>query len=414
MNEEPAVLNFYIYCKKNCPRRVLAASRNYRYFIENGLRPVDDPKKADLIIIHSCGGFKLTEEFSISTLEKVLKIKSKSSKVIMTGCLPKINNKALTPYDGVLIIPTEDLAILDSLIHARTPYDSIPESSIIHGVNDLYHGTFIKNLRRNLSLVRVIGFNGRLLTAFKRYLRRKMHHTSGNIYFHEETYKIVTSEGCLGNCTFCAIKFAMPVFQSVPEEQIIENFRFGLKQNYKNFALTGADTGAYGIDIHTNLSNLLEKLFATEGNYKMILVDLNARWLVKDYEELFFVLKKNAEKISKIILPIQSGSNRILRLMKRHYNIDEVKKCILDLQKNIPNLNLETHIMVGFPSETEEDFQMSLNLLRDLQFSKVEIYKYEDRPGTIASKMTDKISDTTMNKRVKILAKAASDFAYRF
>ncbi len=105
-------------------------------------------------------------------------------------------------------------------------------------------------------------------------------------------------------------------------------------------------------------------------------------------------------------MPIQSGSDRILGLMRRYYTIVEVKKCILDFQKNIPTINLETHIIVGFPSETEEDFQMSLNLLRDVQFSKVEIYKYEDRPGTIASKMTDKISDKTKNQRGKKLKQA--------
>jgi tRNA A37 methylthiotransferase MiaB len=411
MIEEPVIETFYISCKKNCPRRVLEASRNYRYFIKNGLQPVDNPKNANLILVHSCGGFKLSEEASILTLEKVLNVKSKSSKVIMTGCLPKINKKALSPYDGVLIIPTEDLATsLDSLIHAKTPYNSIPESSIIEDVNDLYYGTFIKRTKRNLGLLRAIGFNRRLLKAFKRFLRRNLFHVTINTYFREETYKLVTSEGCVGECTYCAIRFAMPVFHSIPEEQIIENFRVGLNHNYKNFALTGADIGAYGIDMHTNLPNLLEKLFAVEGDYKLTLVDLNARWFTKYYKELLFVLENNAEKVSKIILPIQSGSDRILRLMRRHYSIDDVKKCILDLQKNIPTSPLETHIMVGFPGETEEDFQMSLQLLKDVHFSKVDIYKYEDRPRTVASKMTNKIPDAIINKRVKkLLANATSE-----
>lgn len=410
MSEDPAIQTFYIYCKKNCPRRVLEASKNYRYFIKNGLRPADDPKKADIILVHSCGGFKISEESSILTLEKALKVKSKSSKVIMTGCLPKINKKALSPYDEALIVPTEDLGILDSIIHAKTPYNSIPESSIIEDVSDLYYGTLIKRAKRDLSSMRAIGFNRRLLKAVKRYLRRNLFHVTINTYFRDETYKLVTSEGCVGECTYCAIRFAMPVFHSFPDEQIINNFRFGLKHGYTNFALAGADIGAYGIDMHTNLPNLLEKLFAVEGDYKIILVDLNARWFVKYYKELLFVLKNNADKVSKIILPIQSGSNRILRLMRRHYDIDVVKKCILDLQQTLPDLPLETHILVGFPGETEEDFQRSLQLLNDVHFSKVEVYKYEDRPKTVASKMTDKISDATINKRVKtLLSKATSD-----
>jgi len=201
---------------------------------------------------------------------------------------------------------------------------------------------------------------------------------------------------------------------SLPEEQIIENFKFGLKNNYTNFALTGADIGAYGVDIGTSLSNLLKKLFAIEGEYKLNLIDLNARWLVKYCDNLVAILKKNAKKLSRIMIPIQSGSNRILRLMNRRYNIDDVKKCILALQKNVPSLNIETHILVGFPGETEEDFQMSLNLLKDIQFSKVEIYRYEDRPRTAASKMADKVSDKTKKKRARRLAEIANEAACVF
>jgi len=415
MNEDLKWLTFFIHCKKNCPRRVLEASKNYRYFIENGLQPVDNPKNADLIVIHSCGGFNLGEETSILTLKQVLNVKSKSSKVIMTGCLTKINKEALEPYaDKALIASTNDLGVvLDEIIRARTPYNSVPESSLISDVNELYRGTLVKKIRTNLKAIHTIGFNIMLLKAFKRYLKRKLFHTTGNSYFHKKTFKIIISEGCTGNCTYCAIKFAMPAFHSVPEEQILENFRIGLKQNYKVVALSGADIGAYGVDSHSSLANLLEKIFAIEGDYKLIINDLNARWLINDYENMLSVLSKNAEKIFKILLPIQSGSDRILRLMKRHYTIDEVKKCILDIQKNIPNLNIETHILVGFPTETEEDFQMSLNLVRDIQFSKVEIYKYEDRPQTPASKMTEKVSDAVMNQRVKILTKATKMTARR-
>ena len=392
------VLSFYIYCKKYCPRRVLAASRNYTYFVKNGLIPVDNLKKADLIVIHSCGGFNLDEEFSLLTLENALKKKSTSSKVIMTGCLPKINKGALSQFEEALIIPTEELSILDSIIDAKIPYNSIPESSIIRDVNDLYHGTPIKRIRRKL------GFNRYFLTILS-YLRKKLDFKTRNSYFDEGTYKIVISDGCVGNCTYCAIKFAMPKYTSIPEKQIVEKFRTGLQHNFKSFALTGADIGSYGIDINTNLPNLLDRLFAVEGDYKIILIDLNVRWLIKEYKSLFSVLKKNEEKLHTIIIPIQSGSDKILRLMQRHYKIGEVKKCLSDFQENIPNINIATHIMVGFPGETESDFQMSLDLLKNLNFSHIQIYKYEDRPGTAASKLPDKLPPKIIDKRAKMLSK---------
>lgn len=391
--------SFYIYVKKHCPRRSLEASKNSQYFIQNGLKPVDDPKKADLIIIHTCGGFKSDEELSIQTLKKALEIKS--AKVIVTGCLPKINPAKLENFNNVPILATEELGKLDSLIEAKVNYDKASDSPIIYGINDLYRGTLFSRIRRHF------GFNTTFLKLCVNYIRQ-IFQKPQDPYFSKETYKIEIAKGCVGNCSYCAIKLAMPKFHSIPESKIIEKFKSGLKQNYKNFALIAGDIGSYGLDMQTNFPSLLKKLFKIRGDYKIMLVDLNARWLVKYYQDLFPILKDNANRISEIIIPIQSGSNRILGLMQRHYTIDEVKKCLLDLQREIPSIELETHLLVGFPDETDEDFQMSINLLREVTFSKVLVYKYDDRPVTVAYKLPNKISKEIIDNRAKILEKEAN------
>lgn len=391
---------FYIY-SRYCPRRLLVASKNYKYFVDNGLREVYRPEDADLIIIHSCGGFNSTEENSLSTLEKALKVKSNSAKIIFTGCLPKINKSALTPYKGVLTIPTEELSQLDSLINSKVPYDSIPDTPIIHGINKLYRGSLWERIKK-------IGFNRKLFTIPRDYLTQKLTNKTDDPFLDQRTCKIEISRGCVGNCTYCAIKLAQTGFHSLQEEQIIENFRFGLKQQFKKFIITGCDIGAYGIDNGTNFPNLLNNIFAIEGDYSVILNDMNPRWLVKYHEKLFSILQKNTEKVSKIILPIQSASNRILALMNRQYDIDEVQKCITELHEKIPTINLETHLIVGFPGETEQDFCESLDLLKYSIFSKVWVYKYEDRPGTVASKLKPKVTDKIIKKRVKKLRKVVN------
>jgi tRNA A37 methylthiotransferase MiaB len=195
----------------------------------------------------------------------------------------------------------------------------------------------------------------------------------------------------------------MPKFHSHPQKEIIENFKNGLNAGYKNFALIAGDIGCYGVDIGTSLPKLLEELFKVEGDYKIALIDLNVQWLLKYYSELLTILKSNSEKISTVILPIQSGSDKILNLMNRHYAIDDVKRCISDLKKSIPEILIETHVVVGFPGETTDDFSKSIQLVKEIQFSKVLVYKYEERPGTLAVNLPKKVPKDQIDKRAKIL-----------
>lgn len=397
MKKEPS--NFFIYAKQHCPRRSIEASKLYRYLVKNGLHPVDDLKQADFIIIYTCGGFEVDEGFSILTLEKALKDRKKSAKIIATGCLPKIDPNKLKVYDISYIIPASEIDKLDSIINANMAYVECPNVSVVQGIHDLYHGPFIQRIKRHL------GLNTEFLRVAVNYLRQKLFNPSADL--SKTTYRIEIAKGCLGTCSYCAIKLAMPKFHSFSEEEIIENFQFGLKSGYSHFALLAGDIGCYGVDISTTLPSLLRKLLAVAGNYKLTLVDLNPRWLVEYCPDFISVLKANSKKVTRLIMPIQSGSNRILKLMRRHYDIDDVKKCVLNIQRSVPKLMIETHILVGFPGETDEDFQKSLELIKEMKFSKVEVYQYEDRPGTDALTLPCKVPKETIIARKKMLAKEA-------
>jgi tRNA A37 methylthiotransferase MiaB len=98
--------------------------------------------------------------------------------------------------------------------------------------------------------------------------------------------------------------------------------------------------------------------------------------------------------------------------MNRQYEIEEVKRCVLDLQKNIPGLNIETNIIVGFPGESEIDFQASLDLLKTISFSKVVIYRYQDRPGTKSINLPDKVSKRIVQQRIRIIRKQIKNSVY--
>lgn len=395
MENSSDVKTFYVYANKWCPRRGLDFSRLCEYFIANNLEAASDPKKADLIVILTCGLYAVYEEFSILTIEKALK--NRSAKVVITGCLPKIDPERLKAYDTAIIILPEDLGKLDSLIRAKVPYNELP-MAIVQGIHDLYHGTLLSRSSRFVvrTAERSRFFNFGFLSG------------SEDIMFAPTTYKLEIAKGCLGNCSYCAIRLGMEKFHSFPEEQILESFRAGLKGGYKNFALVAGDIGCYGIDRQTSLPILLKKLFAVDGDFKILLWDLNVGWFIKYYPQLRSVLMANSAKVSKIVVPIESGSDRILRLMNRGYEIEKVKECLLDLLRTVPSINLETQIIVGFPGEANEDFQKTLDLVKAIRFSKVVVFKYEDRPNTQALEFPDKVSKSIINRRARVLAKKAN------
>jgi threonylcarbamoyladenosine tRNA methylthiotransferase CDKAL1 len=184
-------------------------------------------------------------------------------------------------------------------------------------------------------------------------------------YDRDDLFTIRLARGCLGNCSYCAIKFAAGTLESKPIGEILLEFKKGLSQGHRLFTLIAGDTGCYGIDIGTSAVELLSEIFKVDGAYKLIIKEFNAQWLIKYQSELETLLTTNFDKIDYIIVPVQSASDKILRLMQRPYNIENVKNCLRSLKSNIPQLNITTHIMAGFPEETEEDFQKSVDFIRE-------------------------------------------------
>ena len=157
------------------------------------------------------------------------------------------------------------------------------------------------------------------------------------------------------------------------------------------------------MDLDTSILELLEKTLALDGNFKLIITDFNPQWLIKYYDGLVPIIQKNQNRLLGISTPIQSGSDRILRLMKRPYKIEKVKEKLKDLNNKFPRLRLRTQIIVGFPGEAPEDFAETKKLIQECNFYQVEFFKYDDRPNTEAVDMEKKIPEEIINERAKEL-----------
>jgi tRNA A37 methylthiotransferase MiaB len=183
----------------------------------------------------------------------------------------------------------------------------------------------------------------------------------------------------------------------------MQEFSEGLQSGYKQFALIGTDTGSYGRDIQTNLVNLLRAMVSVKGEYWLKLRNVHPRTLIKMLPEFLDVFKSG--KIVHMTTALQHGNNRILKLMKRGYTIEDFKYAIGAVKKSCPNLKIRSQLMVGFPGETEAEFNDTLNLLDEIQFDFIEVYKYSPRPNTMAAEMPNQVTNKTANKRYFMLHK---------
>jgi len=217
----------------------------------------------------------------------------------------------------------------------------------------------------------------------------------------EKKWYIKIVSGCKNCCSYCSDRLSFKWARSVPVEAILKQFELGLAANYEHFFFVGRDLGSYGYDIGLTLADLLNKIAETYPNqtYKISIMNVSPSSLMVLYPKLDHSLL--SKKIFEIGSHIQSGSERILKLMGKTFKLDDWEKTIRDIDKNYPNIRVATSIMLGFPGETDEDFKKTTNLLSNLLFDKVYVYTYCERPNLPSLKLTDRVPEATKIRRLK-------------
>ncbi|MFW6040830.1 MAG: tRNA (N(6)-L-threonylcarbamoyladenosine(37)-C(2))-methylthiotransferase [Thermoplasmatota archaeon] len=210
------------------------------------------------------------------------------------------------------------------------------------------------------------------------------------------------ASGCLGSCSYCITKLARGYLKSWELEKIKRRFENLLNLGTKEIRLTCQDTASYGLDINTTLPKLLERLLSIEGDYRIRIGMMNPDSAYPIIDDL--IEKFKDERIYKFLhLPLQSGSDKILNKMNRKYDIDTWKEVVNLFRNNLPHLTLSTDIIVGFPGESKQDFEMSKNVLKEIKPDIVNVTRFSARPGTSAFSMDDKIHSRIKKKRSKEL-----------
>ena len=215
-------------------------------------------------------------------------------------------------------------------------------------------------------------------------------------------------DGCNSFCTYCIIPYTRGQVRSKNMEEVEKEVTTLVENGYKEIVLTGIHTGKYGIDLkNMNLEKLLRKLVTIPNIYRIRLSSIEINEI---NEGIMDLIQNNNIIAGHFHVPLQSGSNKILKLMNRKYTKEEFIEKIEKIKKLRKDISITTDLIVGFPGETEEDFQETINTLKKIKFTKIHTFPYSKRDGTVASNMKNQIDGKTKKSRVKEILKLSNEF----
>lgn len=217
-------------------------------------------------------------------------------------------------------------------------------------------------------------------------------------------------DGCNAFCSYCIIPYVRGRVRSKAPEDVINEVTTLVEKGYKEIVLTGIHTGRYGIDINTSLEELLNRLVKIPNIYRIRLSSIEINEITPGIKKL---LKENKVMAKHLHIPLQSGSNKILRLMNRRYNKEEFLSMIEDL-KTIEDISLTTDLIVGFPKETEEEFNETIDTLNKIGFTKIHTFPYSKRKGTPAASMEGQVSPEVKKDRVHTILKLSNEYEHNY
>ncbi|MBI1970743.1 tRNA (N(6)-L-threonylcarbamoyladenosine(37)-C(2))-methylthiotransferase [Candidatus Woesearchaeota archaeon] len=337
--------------------------------VQAGYEEAFSAQEADLVIINSCT-VKNGAEAKMFTAMNAAATQLKKPTII-TGCVPQGQPSLLTEV------------LKNTSIVGVTQYDKIA-----YAVEKTLQGETIHLLQRNPEES----------PLNKPKVRRN------------PIVEIVPiNSGCLGSCTYCKTLHSRGRLRSYPKEDIIRQIKRAVEEGVKEVWLTSEDTGAWGKDIGLRLPDLLQEVIRVSGDFKVRLGMGNPNHILGFLDELVSIMKH--QKMFKFLhLPAQSGNNRILQLMKREYTAEEYKTIATRFRQEIPAITIATDIIVGFPTETDEEFQDSLRLIHDTRPSVLNISRFWDRPGTAAA-MMPQLDPTLVKERSKCVTELFNSIA---
>lgn len=333
---------------------------------ENEIDIVDSIEKADVIIVNTCY-VKLPTENKITYRIQKLQKDFPDKKIIIGGCMVEI-----------------DAEKLDKIA---------PDCSWI-GPHQLNKSANIVEATYCGNVVREYGFSKESKVNVPKLVDDGLIHI------------IQICEGCLGACTFCCTRFARGPLNSYPIADIKEEARKAIENGACEIQLTAQDTAAFGRDSGEKLSDLIKEVANLDGDFRIRVGMMHPKNILNDVDEIIDAMK-HPKVYDFIHLPVQSGSDKVLSDMRRGHTVNQYLDVVSKFRKEIPDLTLAVDIIVGYPTETDDDFKSTIELLENIKPSLIHLSKYQHRKGAVSSSLPE-IPHEVMKKRSKLLSEIKS------
>jgi len=385
LNAETRDKKFHVLSTtEGCATNLLENSSYRKQFENQGLKASDSAQDADVILINTCGYNQDMESKAAETIA-TYQARFPGKEIVLAGCMPKINPRLVREKFAGLEVRS-------------LPADSGESQSYQFDRADF---ATLSSKHKLVLLLRPILYK---FENFFGYRLSPLHNLLQSVIVNEDFFLITVSTGCLGSCTFCAIKRAKGRLRSRPLAPLMSEFAAGLKAGRKKFWLLGDDIGCWGQDLGLSLVDLLKAFTQRTEDFELVVNYVDPQFLVRYGSELQQVFQDR--RIIGMNLPIQSGSDRVLRDMSRQYQANPVYDTLRGLKRLNPGLAVKTNLIVGFPGETWQDFAMSLRSV--FHFDAILALKFTPRPQTPAAEMQTQIPEAVKNLRMLIMNLAIS------
>lgn len=207
-------------------------------------------------------------------------------------------------------------------------------------------------------------------------------------------------DGCENFCSYCIIPFVRGKCRSKNPDEVIDEITDLVNHGYQEVVLTGIHTGNYGVDLDTNFASLLKRVVAIPGLLRLRISSIEITELTKDVLD---VIRDSSIIVDHMHIPLQAGSNHVLSLMSRKYDLDYYFNKINEIREVRPNMAITTDVIVGFPGESEEDFLETIDTCKKVGFTKIHVFPYSERKGTKAMELPDHIEPSVKKERARRL-----------
>jgi len=356
-------------CSLGCKVNIYESELVTNILKNNNYTVVDFEDKADIYIINTCSVTNESDKKSRKMINRAKK-NNPAAIIIVMGCYSQVNAEDI---DVDIVLGNKD------------------KSKIVEIIEE-----YIKTKQKK-----------KIIYDLTKVEFEKMEIT--NFDSHTRAF-VKIQDGCNAFCSYCIIPYVRGRVRSKDPEDVIKEVTTLVEKGYKEIVLTGIHTGRYGTDINTTLEELLNKLVNIPNIYRIRLSSIEINEITPGIKEL---LKENKVMAKHLHIPLQSGSNKILKLMNRRYNKEEFLSMVDNL-RDIPDISLTTDLIVGFPNEDEEEFNETIDTLKKIGFTKIHTFPYSKRKGTPAATMDNQVSPEEKKKRVHRILDLSNKYEHNF